>query len=231
MARTLQNPLSQCHIEVKKTGDGAAVFEGYASVFGGVDSYGDTIEKGAYADTIKNRRYPPLMLYQHWSDNVIGKWLSMSEDDTGLKVRGEFTPGHSLAQDVYASMKHEAITGLSIGYRVPKGGALEGDDGTRVLKKIELIEVSVVARPADDNARISMVKSEIDEIQSIADFEVFLREAGRLSKSTSGHLVHKFKELLRCETAKHYEGELASLKNRLALKNALSDLHQSIKSL
>src|SRR5690606_21577011 len=51
-------------------------FSGYASVFGGVDSYGDTILPGAYKKTLKHRRRPVQMRWNHYGP-VIGKWLKL----------------------------------------------------------------------------------------------------------------------------------------------------------
>lgn len=137
--------------------DGARKFSGYASVFGGVDSYGDTIVPGAYSKTISGRERPIAMRWNH-TGPVIGKWLKAEEDERGLYVEGELTPGHSVATDVYALMKHGAVTGLSIGYRIPAGGSEKKGD-VRLLKQIELVEISVVEDPADFAARISNVKS------------------------------------------------------------------------
>ena len=90
-------------------------FSGYASVFGGIDSYGDTIAPGAYKDTLQGRERPIRMRWNHYGP-VIGKWLSMVEDTKGLLVAGELTPGHRVAIDTYASLKHGAVDGMSIGY-------------------------------------------------------------------------------------------------------------------
>lgn len=139
-----------------KVDDRARSFAGYASVFGGVDAYGDSIVPGAYKSTLANRARPVRMRFNHTSP-VIGKWTDLREDDRGLFVKGELTPGHSLAEDVYASLKHGAVDGLSIGYRVPPGGA-EFKNGIRYLKQIELVEISVVEEPADGAALVSDVK-------------------------------------------------------------------------
>jgi uncharacterized protein len=48
-------------------------FSGYASVFGGVDSYGDTIAPGAFADTLAERDRTVKMRWNHFGP-VIGKW-------------------------------------------------------------------------------------------------------------------------------------------------------------
>lgn len=145
-------------IEVKFDEDGAGTFEGYASVFGGVDSYGDTILPGAYKKTLKRKAgdRPIRMRWNHWGP-VIGKWIEIVEDEKGLRVKGELTPGHSIAGDVYASLKHGAIDGMSIGYRPIQIRDL--GDGKRELKEIELVEISVVEEPADISARVGNVKA------------------------------------------------------------------------
>jgi len=103
--------LSDCQIKMADDGEGR--FAGYASVFGGVDSYGDTILKGAFESTLK-KNGKPKMFAQHESWGLpIGKWLTAKEDDHGLYVEGEFTPGLTRAQDTYAALKHGTVDGLS----------------------------------------------------------------------------------------------------------------------
>lgn len=147
--------LSLSDVDLKFAGD-KGTFSGYASVFNGVDSYGDTIVPGAYKKTLKNRQRPVMMRWQHYGP-VIGKWTAMGEDEKGLWMEGELTPGHSLAADVYASMKHGAVNGLSIGFRPVQ--VRELGDGRRELKEIDLVEVSIVEEPADLSARVGNVKA------------------------------------------------------------------------
>jgi len=179
-----ETPLQSCNLKFNQVGIASAeddrLFEGYASVFGGVDSLGDTILKGAFADSLDSMDRKPLMLYGHASQNVVGKWIKLEEDDTGLFVQGEFTPNHTLANDVYASMRHGAVDGMSIGFKIPAGGAEELENGGRRISKIDLVEVSIVGFPADDAARVTQVKmsEEIQHIESIRDAERFLRDAG-----------------------------------------------------
>lgn len=145
--------------EIEVAADQRSV-KGYASVFGGIDSYRDTIIKGAYSASIKAVAARGLpMLYQHNPDHVIGRWTGLKEDDKGLVVEGVLTPEHSIANDVYASLKAGHVDGMSIGFSVPPGGASERSDGVRVLKKIDLKEVSIVTFPADHAARVDGVKA------------------------------------------------------------------------
>lgn len=189
----MQHKLLQIEqIDVKFTSENEGVFSGYASVFGGVDAYGDTIVKGAYANTLQNRKRPVQMRWNHYGD-VIGKWLSITEDEKGLFVEGSLTPNHSLAQDVYASLKHGSIGGLSIGYRVTKG--VDNTTGGLDLYEIDLIEISVVESPADLAAQIEEVKSHIQTANSLKEVEAILRDAGNFTRSDATALVARVKAI------------------------------------
>lgn len=184
--------------QVRFTAASTMQFEGYASRFGGVDAYGDTIDPKAYDRTIKqkNRDKPVRLRWNHWGP-VIGKWLDIGTDTNGLIVRGELTPGHSVAQDVYASLKHGAVDGLSIGFYPKKIEMLEG--GGRLLKEIDLIEISVVEEPADLGAKIGDVKALLDEALTLKEIEAVLRDAARFSKSDACALVSRIRTLVRGE--------------------------------
>ena len=170
-------------------------FSGYASVFDGVDSYGDTIVKGAYQDTLMNRERPVRMRWNHYGD-IIGKWTKLVEDSKGLYVEGELTPNHSKAQDVYASLKHGAIDGMSIGYRVTDE---EKKGDIRLLKGIDLVEISVVEEPADIHATVGEIKSLIEECKTLKEFETLLRDAGKFSRADATLLVSRIKSIGRSD--------------------------------
>lgn len=168
------------------------VFSGYASMFNGVDSYGDTIMPGAYKDTLANRERPVQMRWNHWGP-VIGKWVKIEEDEKGLYVEGELTPGHSKAEDVYASMKHGAVTGMSIGYYATDFEELK--NGGRLLKSIDLVEISVVETPADMGAQIGDVKTAVESAQTLKEIESLLRDVGGFSNSQAKALIAKVKAI------------------------------------
>jgi len=183
--------LSISQLELKFAGENMR-FSGYASVFNGVDSYGDTIIQGAYSKTLENRERPIRMRWNHYGP-IIGKWLRIVEDEKGLFVEGELTPGHSKAIDVYASMKHGAIDGMSIGYFPTEWS--QQSDGTRLLKEINLVEISVVEEPADLGARVQDIKSMIDTVTSLKEVEAILRDAGGFSRADATALVSRVKSL------------------------------------
>lgn len=176
-------------------------FSGYASVFGGTDAYGDTIVRGAFESTLRSNG-KPKMFYNHDWNMPIGKYLAAKEDDHGLFVEGEFTPGMSLSADVRAAMKHGTIDGLSIGGYVKKGDYDETEGGRVIRRWAHLVEVSPVVFPADTAARIDAgsvkgidIDAAVGDIETIRDFERFLRDAGGLSKGAAVALVARAKTI------------------------------------
>jgi hypothetical protein len=227
MIHKLHNPLERCNLKFDSE---EGIFEGFASVFGGNDAVNDTISKGAFTNTLKRDR-APLMLFQHNPNQVIGKWIGLAEDDEGLIAKGEFTPGHSLASDVRASAMHGAIDGLSIGFRIPKDGAEKKEEGGRTINEIDLVEISIVSMPADGAARISVVKAEIDDIESLREAELFLRDLGEFSRSTATAYVSRIQKLAQRDAAESVRDEITELKAKLSVKNSTESILDLIHKL
>lgn len=211
-------------VELKFAADDADAqamsFSGYGAVFGNVDAYGDVIEPGAFSkflsDVKSGAAVWPAMLSQHggWQMTAedmtpIGVWTDFSEDGHGLKVQGQLadTPR---GREFYALMKmspRPAIDGMSIGYIAKEWEPRsKPEDPKRRLKRIDLIEVSLVTRPANGKARVSSVKSDLTE----RDFErLLMRDAG-LSRSEARVVInHGFKSLIATRDAG--SSELAEL--------------------
>jgi HK97 family phage prohead protease len=182
----------------------AMTFSGYGAVFGNIDSYGDMIQKGAFAATLREAKKTgqwPAMLMQHggWgmgADDMtpVGIWSSLEEDDIGLKVDGKFADT-ARGREAYALLKmspRPAITGLSIGYIAKEWGVgTKPDEPRRTLKKIELLEVSLVTFPANPKARIQSVKSGL----TIRAAEQALREVGFSQSEAKAILADGFKSI------------------------------------
>ena len=217
--------LKSCDVKVKADGQGVTVFSGYASVFNGVDSYGDTIQPGAYANSLETRERPVRMRWNHYGP-VIGVWSEIKEDEKGLFVQGELTPGHTVAQNVGASMKHGAVDGLSIGYRVQDS---EKNGEITVLKEIELVEVSVVEEPADLAALVSEIKSSIETASTLKELEMILRDAGQFSKSGAEAFISRVKDCLGDPGhAKIKKAPLNQDDIKAAVKNSFNGLYDSL---
>ena len=123
-------------------------FAGYAAVFDRPDSGGDIIRKGAFLESLKRAGEVPL-LWQHKAGRVLGRIEHLSEDKRGLRVIARL-------DDARAGflMKSGKLDGLSFGYRVreARGGA------HRELIDLDLVEVSLVAKPMQRLARVHAVE-------------------------------------------------------------------------
>lgn len=163
-------------------------FEGYGSIFGNADSYGEIVMPGAFVKSLarhKKEKSLPMMLWQHNPDFPIGVWDELEEDSKGLFGKGRLLRGVQKADEAYIILKAGAIRGLSIGYREMKA---EPEGNNRKLTELDLFEISPVTFPANPKARITAVKSEhMEEFarrlrdgdpMPVKDFEDLLREAG-----------------------------------------------------
>lgn len=122
-------------------------FAGYAAVFDRPDSGGDVVRRGAFAEALKRGGNMPLLL-QHKGQSV-GRIEHLSEDRRGLRVIAEVVDAR------VRELVRRGLRGLSFGYRVREGGAVAG---LRELRALDLVEVSLVARPMQKLARVHAVK-------------------------------------------------------------------------
>lgn len=179
----VQTKNSAVPLDAKAVSD-TGVIEGYASIFGNVDSYGEVVEPGAFVDSlVKSKREGRKikLLWQHDPHQPIGIWDDLAEDAKGLWVKGRlFKDTVAKAAEAYALLKEGALDGLSIGYRTLKAEPKAGKPGVMSLLKLDLLENSVVTFAANDRARVEVVKSILDagSLPTVREFEGLLRDAG-----------------------------------------------------
>lgn len=144
--------------EIKSISDKNGKFYGYASVFNVKDSYDDIILNGAFKDSLESKNINDIkLLWQHKKDKIIGKFNIIREDSVGLYVEGELENINNENINIYSYIKNRFINGLSIGYRV-KDASFD-NKGCRILKKVDLIEISLVSSPANKYSEITYCKS------------------------------------------------------------------------
>ncbi len=180
------------NFELKEVSD-EGVFSGYASVFDVVDLQDDKVEKGAFENTIKNKM--PAILWQHNASDVIGVCEKIEEDTTGLYLEGRLLLDIEKAHEAFILLKNRAIKGLSIGYNAVQWEWRE-EDGRyiRILKELDLWEISLVTFPANELAIVDDVKG----ISNTRDAEKFLREAG-FSRTQAKAVIAGIKSGIRCD--------------------------------
>ena len=180
----------QCDSEIKKIvfesevkSDAKGIFTGYGSIFGNEDQGNDIVQKGAFTKSLAERPASKVkMLFQHKTDEPIGVFTEIYEDQKGLFVKGQLAMGTQKGRETYELLKMGALDGMSIGFKADpqKQGYNENKRGIRTLKEVDLMEISLVTFPMNEEAMVQSVKG---NSKSIRDWEKILRDAGGLSRT------------------------------------------------
>jgi len=144
-----------------KSNEGGRI-TGYGATFGNIDRQGDVLLRGAFTkslERITDTGDMPAMLWSHAQEQPIGRWLSIVEDDKGLRVEGKLNLKTERGREAHQHVLAGDAGGLSIGYTTPKGGREYAGKGTFHLKEVDVYEISVVAIPANPLAKITGAKS------------------------------------------------------------------------
>ena len=164
-AATARRPLAIVTDDADPAGEFALTIRGYAATFD-PDLGGDLIMPGAFRDLEKWRAAgdDPIQFVDFHNYTglrmILGRLIDAREDEHGLLA----TFGVVRSQETEHArelVKTKSITGLSIGYRVPRGGQREPDARlkalgvNRILDKIALHEVSLVMSPMNPSARVT----------------------------------------------------------------------------
>lgn len=155
----------------------------YASVFDVVDSYGDMMRRGAFADTLKewsdSGKTIPLLYGHDFRDPFknIGGVVDAVEDDHGLKITADLDMDNATAVQVYNLVKAGRLSELSFGfnYRDASTSTVDGEEVFEV-RSVDLFEVSIVPIGANRETGIVDVKAATDFLtavkQAITDEDV-----------------------------------------------------------
>lgn len=139
--------------EIKASQDNT--IEGYAAYFGNIDSYGDIIENGAFSKTLKENAGRVKVLWQHDTNEPIGKPVAMEQDSKGLYIKAKISMTDT-GRKAMELMRDGVIDEMSIGYDIIKD---EYKGKNRMLKELRLWEFSPVTFAANEKAKITSAKS------------------------------------------------------------------------
>lgn len=144
--------------EVKEI-DEAGEFKGYASTRK-KDLHGDIVAKGAFSHTVNMSGGRVPLLWFHDPTSPIGMTTVLQEDERGLYMEGQLDLDIEPGRRVLSGLRKGYIDRQSIGFRTVKD-EWDTDAKARVIKEVELLEVSPVTRnfAANDEALITGVKS------------------------------------------------------------------------
>jgi len=165
------NKTFRCNLECKEEenseGVKIGVIEGFASTWD-EDRGNDVILQGAFEKTLNRHAAegrPVRMLLQHNSQELIGGFPIEFAKETpeGLFVKGEINLEVEKGRAAYSLAKQGVLTDMSIGFSIPSRDSVEfsrdEDRIVRVIKEVELWEISLVSEPMNPAARVMAVKS------------------------------------------------------------------------
>lgn len=165
-------------IECKATKvDGGVKIKGFAST-PDIDRYDDIVSPYAFTSGLKNFVKNPVMLRSHNPDEVIGKFMVDGQDapvvsDAGLAVTGVITD-----EEIGKKALNGEMQAMSIGFiakevewkEIGTGKFYDGIElkkQIRIIKDLDLIEISIVSTPANPNALFTVEKSVKNYLQSL----------------------------------------------------------------
>ena len=193
-------------------------FEGYASTFGNVDLGDDAIMKGAFASSLAKNSSVPV-LWQHQMSEPVGKSIQLYEDQVGLFIKAILPKSDTLVSGrIIPQMKVGSIREMSIGFFTRDA---EMEKGIRLIKEIELYEVSLVTKAMNPQALVANFKS----MESIRDIEQSLKDLG-LSNAEAKTLISKVKEFSTQREVDEKHQRDADLKQKI-----ITDLNKFIINL
>ncbi len=165
-----------------KASDGSVKIQGYAST-PDVDRHDEIVDQSAMKQALKGFMTNPVLLLQHDSDKPIGNVDKAVASDLGLMI--EATIKHD-TDGVMEKVQAGTLKGFSVGFIAKSTVFRHKKDGTeiepkeyyrlnydemteyrRVIKSLELLEISVVSIPSNPKTLFTLAKS----LKSIAQEE------------------------------------------------------------
>jgi len=123
----------------------ALYIEGYAST-PDVDRYGEIVAADAFKKGIKNYLKNPIVLFAHDDEQPIGVCVELEVTDEGCRVRCAV-----VNEEKKALIKAGVLRAFSIGFLVKKY-VMDTETEVPTITELELVEISVVAVPANQEA-------------------------------------------------------------------------------
>ena len=140
-----------------KKGSKSLKIAGYANTTA-KDRAGDVVTAQAWAKGVENYRRNPVLLYQHKHDNPIGRVDKITVDKKGIFVEAAVSEAAEKNHGVQTLIKDGALKSFSVGFRV-KDGKYNSNDDTMMITDVELLEISVVSVPCNQDSLFSIRKS------------------------------------------------------------------------
>ena len=143
--------------EIRADDSEEGIIEGYVAVWDTVDSYNSRFQRGCFKKTIENRMHKIKVLWNHDTEQPIGKLTEIREDDHGLFIRAQLITEVGKAKETFSLIKGGAIDCFSFGFRTIKD---KFEQGVQVITEVMLGEVSPVVFEANAASKITGVRAD-----------------------------------------------------------------------
>jgi HK97 family phage prohead protease/HK97 family phage major capsid protein len=140
-------------VKAADSADSSIYIEGYASTVD-IDRHGDVVPSSVWEKGMQNYLKNPVILAYHDHNNPIGRMTEHKTDGKGLWIKARI----STAAKQFQLIKDGVLTAFSIGFRVLDA---EYNSAAEVflIKDLELVEISVVSVPANQNTLFDLSKA------------------------------------------------------------------------
>ena len=225
--------------------DDSGKISGYFATYDRIpDSYGDVIAKGAFTETIQNRKesgHPFPLCWGHDLNQIIGAVdpEDIEETEKGPLMTASFFKS-PLAQEKREIVKSGVVYQFSFAYDILDSGEVTLEDGTKAneLRKLDLFEVSIVPIPANPRAEVTDIKATVAEavvkIVPELDEEAMkdvLKKAGRRNSKKDAEAIRQAITLLQGVLDNEEEDEPEDNGAPEDQKGSNSELNRSIEIL
>lgn len=170
-------PVGELAVKEAPSGGAVGEFTGYAAVFGNVDTYGDVVVKGAFAESLSIYKPGGAGIPCYWSHRMddpemcIGETLTAAEDEIGLKVTVRLDlETNPKAARAYELIRAGRVAQMSFAYQVLDAEWVEREDApfgeAYELRKLKLFEVSLVQIGANTETEVTDVKKAVARVKA-----------------------------------------------------------------
>jgi len=203
-----------------------------------IDRADDIVTSGSVVESVKKFGLPKFF-YQHNSNDPIGVWESIKQIGGQTIGLAKLPKGCQDIDKIVKLVKMGAMGGFSIGFNILEQPDFK--DEIRIIKEIEVLEISLVSIPCNSNAKITGVKSkeheenqmDFDKCESLSDVEALLKKEKEFSNTDSKGLISAvtfFKKLDAQRDAEKLETEKQE-RDALEATKSLKELIDIGKSL
>ncbi len=147
---------------------GSGIVEAYLTKWGVVDDYNTSFKRGSFKKTFSERGAKIRFISEHDRSKVLGKVISVGEDDYGPKVTCQCNLETVAGKEMFAHLRAGDYDSFSFGFFPIQENLLT--NGVLNYTEVKVMEVGPTSFPANEQAIVTDVRtSEQNIIQTLVD--------------------------------------------------------------